>query len=217
MSSQPPVEVRQCPKCQQPAVVLVTEWAHDGTNESTRDYRCQSCGALQVKWAKTRVIAYWIVGVLLIVAGIGVPFLYVAWRQQTFDKRIPVVAAPAPRMRFPSGPPKRTCGKCGGIAKALRITRHTHKGLPTGTDYEYVCGQCGLEFATENFLAHVVASLGALVMAGVSAGFFFGARGAGWKWGGGLGMALIAVLLLVQSGVRLMNRSWHKAIEEHVL
>lgn len=218
-----PVEVRQCPKCEQPAVVLVMEWEHTthglSTNTSTREYRCQSCGAWHVKEAWTKVIAYWIVGVLLSIPCLfGAPFLYLAWRQHTFDKRVPIVTGvPEPRLRFPGGPPKRTCAKCGGTAKALRITRHTHNGVPTGTDYEYVCGQCGLEFATENFLGHAFSTGGGLVLGGVSAGFFFGAQEAGWRWGGTIVMGLLTVFLIGQSAVRIGNRLKHKAIEETVL
>ena len=74
-------------------------------------------------------------------------------------------------------------------------------------------------FATHEFAtaSHLLSILGALVTAGVSAGFLIGSRSAGWKWGGGLGMALVAVLLLVQSATRFLNRIKHKAIEEHVL
>ncbi len=218
-----PVEVRQCSKCQQPAVVLVMEWEHTtfgaSTNESTKDYRCQGCGAWFVKRAKSRVIAFWVVGVLLSIPCLfGAPFLYLAWRQSTFDQRLPLVpGALTPRLRFPGGAPKRTCGKCGGIAKALRITRHTHKGLPTGTDYEYECGQCGLEFSTENFLGHAFSTVGGTLLGGVAAGFFFGAESPGWRWGGSIVMALFTLFLLGQSVVRIVNRFKHKPIEEHVL
>jgi ribosomal protein S27AE len=124
---------------------------------------------------------------------------------------------PAPRSRFPGGAPKRTCGKCGGIAKALRITRHTHKGMPTGTDSEYVCGQCGLEFTTENVLGHAFSTAGGAMLGAVSAAFFFSARSAGWKWGGSIVMALFAALLLGQAVVRIANRFKHKEREENVL
>lgn len=217
-----PVEVRQCPKCEQPAVTLVMEWQHTtfgtSTGMSTKEYRCQHCGAWHVKEANTKLIAYWIVGVLLsIPCGFGAPLLYLAWRQKTFDRRIPLVAAPVPRERFPGGPPKRTCAKCGGVAKAMKITRHTHNGVPTGTDYEYVCGQCGLEFTTENVLGHAFNTFAGLLLGGISAGFFFGAQNPWWKFGGGIVMALFAALMLWQSADRILNRFKHKPLEENVL
>jgi hypothetical protein len=217
-----PVEVRQCPKCEQPAVVMVQEWQHTmfggATNESTKDYRCQGCGAWYVKRASSRVIAFWIVGVLFSIPCLfGAPLLYLAWRQQTFDKWLPLVSAPAPRMRFPGGAPLRTCGKCGGRAKAMRITRHTHNGLPTGTDYEYVCGQCGLEFSTENFLGHAFSTMGGLLLGGIAASFYFGSEEPKWRWGGTIVMGLLTVFLLGQSTARMMNRLKHKAVEETVL
>jgi hypothetical protein len=218
--SSTPTEVRQCAKCQQPTVVLVMEWEHStfgaATHESTKDYRCQSCGAWFVRRARSRVIAFWIVGVLFsIPCLLGAPFLYLAWLQSTFDKRLPIVTgAPEPRMRFPGGAPKRTCGKCGGIAKTVAITRHTHNGLPTGTDYDYVCGQCGLAFSTENFLGHAFSSFGGLALGGIAAGFFFGADSAGWKWGGSIVAALLTVFLLGQNAVRIANRFKHKVIED---
>ena len=216
-------DVRQCAKCQQPSVVLVMEWQHTtfgaATSESTRDYRCQSCGAWFIKRARSRVIAFWILGVLFLPSCLmGLVFLSLAWRQHTFDQRLPLVpGAPEPRLRFPGGAPKRTCGKCGGIAKAVRITRHTHNGMPTGTDSDYVCGQCGLEFSTENFLGHAFSTFGGLALAGVTAAFFFGAQSAGWKWGGTIVSALLTVFLIGQNAGRLFNRYKHKVLEEHVL
>ncbi len=218
-----PVEVRQCPKCQQAAVVLVMEWEHTSSginiNQSTREYRCQNCGAWQVRLPQFRVLAYWIIGAMFSLACFpGLPFLYLAWRQHTFDKRVPIVpGTPAPRLRFPGGAPKRTCGKCGGIAKTIRITRHTHNGVPTGTDYEYQCGQCNLPFATENILGHVVSSFGGLALAGVTFGFYFGATSAGWKWGGTIVAALLTGFIVAQNVIRLRNRARHKVLEENVL
>lgn len=215
-------EVRLCPKCQHPSVVMVMEWQHTtfgaASNESTKDYRCQSCGAWAVRHARSRLIAFWILGVLLLPTCIGLPFLYLAWRQSTFDQRLPVVpGVPEPRLRFPGGAPRRTCGKCGGIAKTVRITRHTHNGVPTGTDYDYQCGQCALEFSTENFLGHAFSAMGGVLLAGVSVAFFAGAQSPWWRWGGGLGMALFALFLLGQGVVRIINRFKHPVLEEHVL
>jgi hypothetical protein len=222
MSSQP-VEVRQCPKCQQPTVLMVMEWKHESMgialNQSTRDYRCQSCGKWFVRRSRNGVISLWIVGVIgMLGCFTGLPFLYLAWLQHTFDQRLPLVPnAPEPRLRFPGGAPKRSCGKCGGIAKAMNITRHTHNGLPTGTDYEYVCGQCGLQFTTENFLGHAFSTASGLLIGGIAAAFFLGAKAPGWRWGGSIVAALLAAFLLGQVATRVVNRFKHKPLEEHVL
>jgi hypothetical protein len=216
-------EVRQCPACSQPAVVLVMEWQHThgsfSTGEVTREYRCQHCGKWTVKRAKSTVVAYWIVGVIMLPACLlGAPWLYLAWREGQFEKRLPLVpGAPVPRMRFPGGPPKRTCGKCGGIARAINITRHTHRGMPTGTDFEYQCGQCQLTFTTENVLGHVFSSFGFLALLGVSMAFFANADSPGWKWGGSIVSGLIAGFLGWQNIERVLNRFKHKPIEEHTL
>ncbi len=199
------------------------EWEHSSSgvalNQSTREYRCQNCGAWQVKLPRFRVLAYWILGVLgsfLCVAGL--PFLYLGWRQHAFDRRISIVpGVPAPRLRFPGGAPKRTCGKCGGVAKTIQIVRHTHNGVPTGTDYEYQCGQCNFQFFTENVLGHVVSSFGGLVLVGVTFGFYFGATSAWWKWGGTIGAASLTGFIVAQNAIRLWNRSRHKVLEENVL
>lgn len=218
-----PVEVRKCPSCDHPAVVLVMEWQHTmyggSTGESTKEYRCQDCGAWQVRSARSRVIAFWIVGALLSIPCLfGAPFLFLAWRQHTFDQRVPIVpGVPAPRMRFPGGAPRRTCGKCNAVAKTTQITRNTHKGIPTGTEYEYACTGCGLQFTTENFLGHAFSTFGGLLLAAIGASFFFGSKDAAWRYGGSGLMALLAVFLLGQSGVRLMNRLKHKELVENVL
>jgi DNA-directed RNA polymerase subunit RPC12/RpoP len=217
-----PTEVRQCAACQQPALVVVMEWQHTtggiSTGSVTREYRCQNCGTWAVRRPRPTVIAYWILGVLFAPAcGLGLPWLYLAWRDSQFDKRLPLVAGAAtPAMRFPGGPPKRTCGKCGGIARAVNITRHTHRGVPTGTDYDYQCGQCGLKFTTENVLGHVTSSLGFFALLGVSMAFFVGAQSAGWKWGGSIVSGLLAGFLGWQNIERVLNRSKHRALEEGV-
>lgn len=218
-----PEEVRQCPSCEHPAVLLVMDWKHSmngmQTHESTKEYRCQDCGAWQVRQARSRVIAMWILGVIFsIPCFFGLPFLFLAWRQSNFDKRVPIVpGAMVPRLRFPGGPPLRTCGKCSGRAKAMKITRHSHNGMPTGTDYEYVCAGCGLQFTTENFLGHAFSFFGGVVLAGVALGFAFGAKDLLWRLGGTIVVGALATFVLGQSVTRIMNRFKHKELVETVL
>ncbi len=223
MSAQP-VEVRQCPKCQQAAVTLVMEWQHTTgsieTGQVTKEYRCQQCGGWQVLPPRLRLISFYIVGGILSVTTcvLGIPFFYLAWRQKNFEKRVPLVSgAPVPRLRFPGGPPRRTCGKCGGVARALNITRHTHRGIPTGTEYGYECGQCKLTFTTENVLGHVTSTLTALAILGFAAGFLVLAKSPGWKWGGGLVALAAGLFMLWNAASAVVNRFKHAPIEEHVL
>lgn len=202
-------------------MVLVNEWHHSmngaNTNEVTRDYRCQQCGAWQEQGPRSRLIAWWIVGVLLLPTCIGLPFLVLAYRLQTFDKRVPVMpGVPAPRVRFPGGPPKRTCS-CQGVAVARNITRHTHNGVPTGTDYEYECTSCKRTFTTENVLGTATSLFGALVLLGIGVAFLVSASSPGWKWGGGLGLGGLGLFLGVQTGGRVVNRFKYPPVEEHVL
>lgn len=212
-------EVRLCPSCGQTAVVLVNDWKHTtnfggATGESTQDFRCQECGKTYVKPPRSKVIAYWILGVIFLpTCGLGLVFLYLARRHSKFDQRVQVVqGAPLPQLRFPGGPPERTCGKCEGVARATQTTRHTHNGVPTGTDHVYTCGKCGLTFEIEDALGHGVAFFGASLLLGGAAAFFFIAQSAGWKWGGGIVCTLIAGFVFWQGGERIANRFKHKPI-----
>jgi hypothetical protein len=216
-------DVRLCPKCGETAVVLVTDWKHTQfgreSGESTKDYRCQGCGKWFIKKPKSREIAYWILGAIFTVpCGFGIPWLYLAWRLRTFDRRVQrVEGAPLPPIRYPGGPPKRRCAKCEGVATAVKITRHTHNGVPTGTDHEYQCEKCGLTFETEDALGHTVGFFASAVVLGISAAFFFGADSAGWKYGGSIVSLLVAGVVIWQGVERLLNRKKHAAIEGNAL
>jgi hypothetical protein len=207
-------EVRRCPKCEQPAVTMVMEWDHP-TGEKSQEWRCQECGTWHVRHQKSRQIAWWIVGVLLLPTCIGLPFLYSAWRMKTFDQRVaPVPGAPLPRVRFPGGPPRRKCAKCGGVTRALEITRHTHRGLPTGDEYVYTCAGCGLKFTTQDVLGMITSSLAVVVLLIISLAFQFGATSMGWKWGGTLVAGALTGLLGWQWLEQLLNRFKHEPVRE---
>lgn len=212
------VEVRQCPKCASPSVLLVHEWQHTNfagaTGEVTKEYRCQQCGAWEVKRSKYRVLGLWIGGLLALPAcGAGIPFIYVAWKDGRFEERVKLLQdAPVPAMRFPGGPPKRVCAGCGGVASAISITRHTHKGIPTGTDYVYACSGCQKEFTTENWLGHVASSFLTLGSLAFMAGFLFGADSPAWKWGGTVVMGLITAVVGWSGLEKLINRFKHKEV-----
>lgn len=217
MNQQRP-EVRQCPSCQQVAVLLVNEWQHTGsfgaTGEVTRDYRCQQCGAWFVRRSSTRAIGLWVAGVLLLPAcGLGLPFIWVAWQNGRFEERVRLVRdAPVPALRFPGGPPKRVHAGCGGVAHATQITRHTNRGIPTGTEYTYQCATCQAEFTTESWLGHVTSTLLSLVCVGVTLAFLLGADSPGWKYGGTAVMAVVTALVSWNGLSSFVNRFRHREV-----
>ena len=212
-------EVRICPTCAQTAVILVHDWKHTSMGQdigqSTKEYRCQSCGVWYTRHARHKVIAWWIVGILLLPGCLfGLPFLIMAMRQRTFDRRVQVVeGAPVPPLRYPAGPPKRRCARCQGLAAAVKITRNTHNGIPQGTDYEYRCANCSHTFETESALGSIIGIIGAALCLGVAALFFIFATSAGWRFGGGIVSVLIGGVLGWATGEKLYNLKKYPAIE----
>lgn len=191
-------------------MLLVSDWKHSvnglATGDSTLEFRCQGCG----RWYVRRPpLSLWIAGAILTVVacGLGLPFLYLAWRSQSFDARLPVVpGAPVPPMNFPGGPPPRSCRGCQRPAVAVKITRSKTNGIPTGTEFEYRCTSCRREFTIESVLGHLTSTLSGLAVAGVAAAFFTIAQSAGWRYGGGVVAAAAALLMLTQTVRRLLHR-----------
>ena len=207
-------EVRTCPGCQQASVVLVSNWRHTSfgasTGQSTRDYRCQSCGAKYTIHAKANIWGYWIVGGLLTLTTcvMGLPFLFLAWRRSSMEERLPVFpGAPMPALRYRAGPPLRACGSCGtGTASAISIVRSTHNGIPTGTEYTYRCSACAKEFVLESPLGQILTLVGAAALGAGAAAMFMTAKHPGWKFGGSIVLALLTLLLFVQAASRFLAR-----------
>ena len=99
-------------------------------------------------------------------------------------------------MRFSDGPPLRACGGCPAPANVEKMTRTSHNGIPTGTEYVYRCTGCRREFTIQSPWGIVFGALmGLLVVAGAAA-FVAWAEAPGWRWGGSGTCALIALLLL---------------------
>lgn len=216
-------EVRQCAKCHQAAVILVNEWQHTGTfgstGEVTQDFRCQRCGAWFIRRSKMRAISLWVAGVLLLPAcGIGLPFLWLAWMNGRFDERLKVMPdAPVPATQFPGGPPQRIHAACMGVATAVKITRHTNRGIPTGTEYTYRCAQCAEEFTTETWWGSVTSMWSAVICAFVAFAFFTQGDSPAWKYGGS-GVMVIITALVSWSGVSsIINRFKHKEVTAPVV
>lgn len=207
-------EVRQCPKCNQPAVVLAFEWKHTvwggATGSVTRDFRCQNCGAKFTLRPRGYNIGLWVAGVLLTLTTLvlGLPFLYVAWRRGRIAKQMVVVpGAPLPPMRYRGGPPVRTCAACGGYAVAFNITRRVHNGIPSGTEYEYRCMGCQAEFMVESVGGMLSSLFAAVVIGAIAAAFWFGAHAPGWRFGGAAVAGLLAVFMAWTVFSRLRARA----------
>jgi DNA-directed RNA polymerase subunit RPC12/RpoP len=214
-SALPQPVVRACERCGQPAVIEVFAWNHTTWAQSTgltRELRCQSCGADYKIHRPGHVTGLWIAGVIMTLGTCvgGLPVFWMAWRRSQIEKRIPVVAgAPVPQVRFPGGPPKRTCAGCASPLSAAKVTRNTHNGIPTGTEFEYLCAKCGNSFVIESAGGHVFAVASFALMGGITAAFLILATTRGWRFGGGTVAALLAAFLLIQTlkrfGSRLRN------------
>lgn len=205
-------DIRQCNRCNTPAMLLVMNWQHTtwgaSTGQSTEEWRCQACGTWAVKRRKTTVWALWICGVLFCFFPPAAALcLWLAYRQHTFDRRHPLIdGVPPPKMNFPGGPPVRRCAACGKDSVAIRITRHTHNGVPTGTDFDYQCTGCKQEFSTQNALGLSMQALMTLAVLGITAAFFFQGTTPAWKWGGTAVFAGITGLLGFQLVKHVANR-----------
>jgi hypothetical protein len=175
----PKAEVRRCGTCGKDAVIVCQAWAHSfngvQTGVVTRECACQACGAKVTLRDPSAIRSMKIAAWILVIAILPTPFLlYKAWRWgRSWDRNPLVPDAPRPRVQHWRGPGNRRCGGCGKIARLVGVTRHTHNGIPTGTDCAYACPGCNRSFETE--------SLGGLLFS-----FFVGggiaAAGAGWFW-----------------------------------
>src|SRR4051812_23730555 len=106
----PKDEVRRCAKCGENAVVLVFEWQHTtmgvSSGYSTRDYRCQACGAKFSIYPRLTSITFIVIGALLGLLIFPLGFVLFGWLRLRTDKLNPVVPnAARPPMRFRDGPP----------------------------------------------------------------------------------------------------------------
>jgi hypothetical protein len=214
MSSSAPVEVRRCSKCQEPAVVKVFEWQHS-YGQSTRDYRCQACGVKFSIPPKAQAWGMIIAGALTCFAVFPLGFVWWGWYRLTQEKRWPLVpGASPPLMRYQDGPPVRRCGTCQQNATLQSVTRHTSRGLPSGTEYVYACGPCNKTFTIESVWGMTVSSLAGLVLLAIGAGVFLNAESAGWKYGGSAVALLLAGFMATQVAVRISNRFKYPVVDE---
>ena len=193
-------------------MVLVFEWKHSTwglvTGQTTREYRCQSCGAKYTIHAPARLLGLWIAGFMLLPAIFpGLVILYVVRSRSRVEKSIPVSpGAPLPTLRYRDGPPLRSCGQCAKVATAIRITRRTSNGIFTGTEYEYRCDGCSRTFVIESAGGQIFALLMSALVTGAAVAFWIWGNTAGWRYGGTAVCSLIALFLAGQLALRLSNR-----------
>lgn len=210
--------VRRCSKCEQAAVVLVHDWKHtvggSTTSWSTKDYRCQNCGAKYRIRPRMQTILGLCVGVMAATTIIGIPLFVLYWRRHTVPGRIlPVPGAPMPPIRFADGPPRRTCSGCGTAATVYNVTRETHNGIPTGTEYKYRCGGCNREFIVQSVWGIVFGTFMTLLVVAAAWGFFTLAETPGWRWGGAGVCGAIALLLFGHISSQIRTRAKHPIVE----
>lgn len=199
-------------------MVLVFEWKHTysgvASTSSTRDYRCQACGA---KFSLHPRITDWVFVVMGLLMGIAIfplGFALFGWMRLRRDAQNPIVpGAGRPIMKFKDGPPQRKCGTCGAPVALTKVTRRTSNGIPTGTEYEYFCTPCNNGFIVESIWGYCFSVLASLVVAGIALAFFYGATNPWWRFGGGGLMAAATLFVLGQTGVRISNRFTHPVID----
>lgn len=211
-------EVRRCQQCTQPAVVMVFEWKHTyngiASGTSTRDYRCQHCGARFSIHPKVANWTFIIMGLVLAWGVFPLGFTVFGWWRLRKDTVNPIVPGAArPVMKYRDGPPRRKCSACNNSVALTKVTRRTSRGLPSGTEYEYACQPCQKAFVIESVWGHCVSIMGAGLIAGISGAFLVAGTTPGWKYGGGAVAGLIAGFLMVQTATRISNHWRYPVID----
>ena len=197
---------------------MTFEWKHSmsgmETGSSTRDYRCQGCGAKFSIYPRVTSITFIVIGLAMACAIFPLGFAVFGWLRLRTDKNNPVVpGAPRPQLKYRDGPPVRRCGTCGNPVALTKVTRHTSRGLPTGTEYEYACAPCNKAFVVESAWGHTTSLLGGLMVGAIAAAFFVESKSAGWKYGGGGVAVLLCVFVVGQTGVRIANRFRYPVVD----
>ncbi len=217
-----PTEVRRCHACGQPKVLLEANWRHTNwgmeTSESTREYRCQGCGARFTIHSRMRQIALWVVGALFVCpSGIGLGILALAWWRGQQDARNPVVpGAAVPEIRYRMGAPLRRCAQCAGTCVATHVTAHRTNGIPMGVEMRYQCRRCGHAFTVESVWGTSSSGCSALLILAIGAACAGAGESAAMRWGGG-GLALVFGLFMVWSTFRSIRDNFANPVDDQRL
>ena len=206
---QPKAEVRRCGRCGKDAVICCQAWVHSmngvATGAVTRECRCQACGANVTLRDPTVIRTTMVMGFIFLIAIIpGLVMLAMTWRWRKRWDDNPLVDAPRPEVRHWRGPGNRRCGGCGQIARLVSVTRHTHNGMPTGTDCEYACAGCKREFTTESAGGVLFGLIAGAGIAAAGAGWFFvGNEPTPWRRFGAPVIALLGLWLVLRAVRRI--------------
>ena len=215
----PEDEVRRCANCGKPTLICVSAWQHSTwgvrSNIVTRDCQCQACGVKATLHPGSRIFALWVVAVLLLPSVIpALIFALVALRRSRAWSKNPLVpGAPRPPIRFRAGPADRRC-ECGRVATLAKVTRHRTNWIPTGTEQIFKCGTCGEEFVIESVGGLLVTSLGASLLGAIAVWVLTSVESSMSRWGWGLGLTLVTVVLLGQLVSRVAAFSRHPELPE---
>lgn len=210
----PDAEVRQCAQCKECSVVVVFTWNAGNPHTEIRDYRCQNCGARFSIHPKVQTWTYIIIGIVLGWAVFPLGFTIFGWWRLRRNTQNPIAPfAPRPVMKYRDGPPRRRCGTCGQPVNLTRVTRRSSRGMPTGTEYEYVCVPCNQPFVIESVWGHCVSFLSAGLVAVIAGAFLVAGTSPGWRFGGGGIATLLAGFLVVQSATRISNHYRYPVID----
>ncbi|MCO4747189.1 MAG: hypothetical protein KC912_20495 [Proteobacteria bacterium] len=91
----------------------------------------------------------------------------------------PVVdGAVPPDTRYRLAEPVRKCS-CGQAVRCAEVTANRTNGLPTGTEYRYLCASCEREFVVESPLGQVLTVLASSLVLGIGGAILSGGGGAG--------------------------------------
>jgi len=215
-------EVRRCARCGNATQVCVHAWQHSvngiSSNTVIRECQCQSCGATVTLQPRIKIWPLWLMAVLLLPSVVGslVPGI-MAFRRGRAWKINPVVPdAPMPPMRYKSGPGNRRCD-CGGTLVLKSVTRNTHNGIPAGTEYVYQCDKCQKEVTLESALGILLNFLFGALLALLGYVVLDAVKDPWWRWGGGIVLALLGLLLVGQGISRITAQLRHPELPSNLL
>jgi hypothetical protein len=215
-------EVRRCARCGSATLACVHAWQHsvNGISGNTviRECQCQSCGATVTLQPRLKIWPLWLMAVLLLPTVVGslVAGTMAFSRGRAWKKNPLVPDAPMPAMRYKSGPGNRRCD-CGATLALKSVTRNSHNGIPTGTEYVYQCERCGKKLTLENALGIVMKVLVGALLALIAWLMLTAVKDPWWRWGGGGVFALLALLLAGQGLSRIAAQARHPELPSNLL
>lgn len=146
-------DVRRCSRCQQVALVRVSDWGREFAGLKlgayAADYRCESCGYALTLQSWKRIRAQRVFGYVFLIAIF--PGLWFLWQARTWERAHldnPLVDAPVPTITSRVGPGDRRCSRCGHRALLTSMRRHAFGVVRGGLEFAFACERCGFTFKT---------------------------------------------------------------------